>query len=120
MKNVTNRHTPIKDSVRNICEVVKKAQHDYGILVNQQRINNPRLMDRSAFKDLIGLITHQAIDLISRELDVAKLLAEEFNQQVSFAETAPIEPSGEDCMYDCELPSRYGLPCRCWLYRCVV
>ena len=79
-------------------------------------------MDRSAFKDLIGLITHHAIYLISRELDAAKLLAEDFNQQVSFGVegTALIEPTGEDCMYDCDLPPRYGLPCRCWLYRCVI
>ena len=64
-------------------------------------------MDRSAFKDLIGLITHHAIDLISRELDAAKLLAEDFNQQVSFRVegTALIEPTGEDCMYDCIVAS---------------
>ena len=33
--------------------------------------------------------------------------------------TPPIKPT-EGCMYDCELPFRYGFPCRCWLYRCVV
>ena len=83
VKNVTNRHTPIEDSVRKICETVQRVQVDYEISTNYQRINNPRLMDRSAFKDIIGLITYHAIDLISRELDAAKLLAEDFNQQVS-------------------------------------
>ena len=72
-------------------------------------------MNRCAFKDLIGLITHHAIDLISRELDAANLLAEDFNQEVSFEVegTALIEPTDEDCMYDCDLPPRYDLPCRC-------
>ena len=119
VKSVTNRHTPIKDSVRKICDEVRKTQVDYETLVNDQRRHNPRLMDRDAFKDLTGLITHEAIDLISRELDAAKILAEEYNQQISLEGTPSIEPT-EGCMYDCELPFRYGLPCKCWLYRCVV
>ena len=54
-------------------------------------------MNKSAFKDLIGLITHHAIDLISRELYAAKLLAEDFNQEFSFEVewTALIEPTFE-------------------------
>ena len=98
VNNVANRHTPIKDSVRKICETVQRVQVDYEISTNHQRINSPQRMDRSAFKYLIVLITHHAIKLISRELDAAKLLAEDFNQQVSFGVegTALIEPTGED------------------------
>ena len=69
--------------MRKICDEVRKAQVDYETLINDQRKHNPRLMDRAAFKDFTGLITHQAIDLMSRELDVPKVLAEEFNQQIS-------------------------------------
>ena len=102
VKNVTNRHTSIKDSVRKLCKTVQRVQVDYEISINHQRINKPRLMNRSAFKDLIGLTTHHAIGLISRELDAAKVEG-----------TALIEPTDEDCMYDCDLPPRYDLPCRC-------
>ena len=101
--------------MRKICETVQRVQVDYKTSINHQRINNPRLMNRSAFKDLIGLITHHAIALISRGLNAAKLLVEDFKQQVSFGVegTALIESIGEDCMHDCDLSSRYGLSCRC-------
>lgn len=60
-------------------------------------------------------ITHQAIDLISRELDPAKKIMEE----IAHGRKSIIESAGESCVYDCELPLRYGLPCKCWLYSCV-
>lgn len=31
-----------------------------------------------------------------------------------------IESAGESCVYNCEMPLRYGLPCKCWLYSCIV
>ena len=66
--------------MRRICETVQRIQIDYEISINHQRINNSRSMNRRALKDLIGLITHHAIDLIFRELNVAELLTENFNQ----------------------------------------
>ena len=80
-------------------------------MCNQQRIRNPRLIDRNAFTLLIGKITHHAIGLVSRELDAAKSLAERI---------LSIFPDGGSCVYDCELPLRYGLPFKCWLYKCII
>lgn len=45
--------------------------------INNQRMSNPRLIDRNTFQNLTGLITHQAIDLISPELDAAKKIMED-------------------------------------------
>ena len=42
--------------------------------------HHPVLMDVQAFTLLKGKITHTAINLILRESDKAKLLAEKFNQ----------------------------------------
>ena len=120
IKSVTNRHTPMRKSVQKICDEVKEKQIEYETMINQQRINNPRLMDRFAFRHLTGKITYQAIDLVSRELDGAKKLAEEFNQRVYLGLTSPIELTGESCVYDRQLPLPFGLPCKCWLYSCVV
>lgn len=82
------------------------------------------LMDVQAFTLLKGKITHTAINLLSRELDKAKLLAEKFNQQVSFGvapnETLIVEPDEKCCLCECELPMRFQLSCQCWLYQCVV
>ena len=67
---------PIRQSVQKICDEVRKKQLDQEILCKQKRIRNPRLIDRNAFTLLTGKITHHAIDLVSRELDAAKSLAE--------------------------------------------
>ena len=104
VKNVTNRNTPIRQSVQKICDEVRKKQLDQESLCNQQRIRNPRLIDRNAFRLLIGKIKHHGIGLVSSELDAAKSLAER---------THSIVPDGGICVYDCELPLRYGLPCKC-------
>lgn len=116
VKDVTNRHTPIKVSVKKICEEVKNDQLEQEIEINKQRITNPRLMDRDFFKNLTGLITHQAIDLMSRELDAAKKIADE----IFYGIESIVEPAGESCVYDCDMPLQYGLPCKCWLYTCVI
>lgn len=52
VKDGTNMHTPIRVL---ICAEIKNEQE---VPINNQRINNPRLMDRDMFQNLIGLITH--------------------------------------------------------------
>ena len=90
--------------MQKICDEVRKKQLDQEILCNQQRIRNPRLIDKNTFTLLIEKITHHAIGLVSRELDAAKSLAERI---------LSIVPDDESCVYDCELPLRYGLPYKC-------
>lgn len=116
VKSVTNRHTSMKILVEKICTEVKNEQIEQEIEINKQRITNPRLIDRDFFKNLTGLITHQAIDLMSQELDAAKKIAEELLYGIA----SIVEPTGEGCVHDCKMPLRYGLPCKCWLYDCVV
>lgn len=84
----------------------------------------PVLIDHSAFASLKGKITYLAIAMISRELNSAKINAERFNQQISFGvepgHTVIVEPPGDRCISECELPMRFGLPCKCWLYQCII
>lgn len=94
---------------------IKNEQTEQKVAINNQQISNPRLMDRNLFQNLIGLITHQAIDLISRELDVAKKIMED----IAYCGDPIIKSACESFIYDCELPLQYGLPCKCWLYSCV-
>lgn len=61
------------------------------------------------------LITHSAIDFISFELDLTKNWVEEISLGISENKA----PMGEGCILDCILPTRYKLPCRCWLYLCI-
>ena len=81
--------------------------------------HHPVLMDVKAFALLKGKITLAAIEMISRELDKAEILAEKFNKQVSFGvapnEVPVIEPDGRSCSSECELPMQFQLPCQCWV-----
>ena len=124
IKGVTNKHTPIRESVKRISAEITSAQREYNIALNCKMGHHPILMDIKAFALLKGKIIHVAIEMISRELDKAKLLVEKFNQQVSFGvapnEFPVVEPEGNRCSSKCELPMQFQLPCQCWLYRCVV
>lgn len=124
VKGDTNKHTSICESVKRISAKIISAQKEYEIALNREMGHHQVSMDIQAFALLKGKIKHNAINLISRELDTAKLLAEKFNQQVSFGiapnETLIVEPVGKCCFCECELPMRFQLPCQCWLYQCVV
>ena len=119
VKGITNKHTPICESVKRIFAEITSAQREYKIALNRKMGHHLVLMDVQAFALLKGKITHIAINLISRELDKAKLLAENFNQQVSFGvapnETLIVKPDGKSCLCECKLSMRFQLPCQCWL-----
>ena len=78
VKGVTNKHTPIRESVKRISAEITSAQREYEIALKREMGHHPVLMDIQAFALLKGKITHMAINLISRELGKAKTLAEFF------------------------------------------
>lgn len=120
MKEITSKSTPINIAARRICEEIKIQQDNYHAEINRQRGQLPVLVDRSKFCLIGELITHQCIEFISRELDAVKLLAEDFARRVSTGSEDLSESNGIGCASGCELTMRYGLPCKCWLYRSVV
>ena len=124
VKGVTNKHTPMRDSVNRICTEIKSAQREYEIALYRKMGHLPVLVDHSAFTSLKRKITHSAIAIISRKLNFAKINAEKFNQQIFFGvepgHIAIVEQPGDCCISECELPIRFGLPCKCWLYQCVI
>jgi len=61
-------------------------------------------MDKETFRIIGSRITHQALALLITELEATKLLS------------SSIEPG---CMSACELPRRWGLPCKHWMYSAV-
>ena len=82
---------------------------------NAQRIHLPRIMDRDMFAVVGSLVTHETILLISFELNEAKRWVENVTDDISSQDPPP----GEGCIFDCEAPIQYGLPCKCWLFPCV-
>lgn len=62
--------------------------------------------------------------MVSKEIYPAKIVAEKCNHQVSFGisfgDSVVIQPQGNRCIAECELPLRFCLSCQCWLYQCVI
>ena len=99
------------------------AQVEYEVAVNREMGHHPVLMDYQAFSLLKGKITNAAINMVSKEINLAKIAAEKFNQ-VSFGivpgDSVIIEPPGDKCITECELLLQFCLPCQSWLYQCVI
>ena len=115
IKEITNRHTPISVAFDKICIYIEMLQRELEAEANAQRIHLPQIMDRDMFAVVGSLVTHETILLISFELNEAKRWVENVTDVIS----SPDPPPGEGCIFDCEAPIRYGLPCKCWLFPCV-
>ena len=114
IKNVVNRHISIQDDVRKIMKKMQNMFIDRKAIFNNQRHKVPRLMNQKIFARIRSLITHETIDLIIREWNLIKKWALEVkrgNEQVF---------SGNGCSLNCDLPMQYKLPCKCWLYNCII
>ena len=74
IKGVVNRHTPIGQSVEKITENIDELVRSHEHAINQQKKNLPRLIDmsREAFRKISLFITHEAVELILREWNLAK------------------------------------------------
>ncbi len=117
IKRITNRHTSIHQSVQRICREVRRITLAHETEINDQRRNLPLLVNRSIFGGLITLITHQAIEMLLREWNIASKWA--LDSADDDADEVDPEPE-QGCQLLCQLPLRYGLPCKCWLYQCIV
>ncbi|KAK0516443.1 hypothetical protein JMJ35_001046, partial [Cladonia borealis] len=70
-------------------------------------------LGRKVFKTIAPLITHEAINLILREWNIAKWWYEDYLDGKEGA------PKGSYYRKECDLPLQYGLPCACWLFEIV-
>lgn len=124
VKSVTNKHTPMRESFKQICQEIKVAQVEYKVTINQEIGNYFILMDHQAIALLKEKITHATSNIIFKELNFAKIVVEKFYHQISFGippgNSAMVELPGDKYIAECELPLRFCLLCKCWLYQCVV
>ena len=74
VKGPTNRYTPVGELVAKIAEEVSEVVYIYEYELERQKRNTPRSIDasRSFFKNLTGVVTYQAIELVYAELIAAK------------------------------------------------
>jgi hypothetical protein len=66
---------------------------------------------------LLRKLTLDALELSIRESSAAKRMADDIEE--GKGEEFYFDPD-KGCTFGCELPARYGLPCRNWIYTSVV
>lgn len=104
---------PISKAIQTIVEQTEELGCQYDAEVNRQRRTTPRLLDSTAFDTVKNKLTHYALELSMREWSATKRMAD--NIEEGTQEVFEFDPN-EGCNFDCELPVRYGLPCRHWMY----
>ena len=107
-------HLPLSKAVALIIDATLDLGRRYYDEINRQRRLLPCLLDQHGFATVGGKLTHYALDIAMNEWSAAKQMAGEIEQgreeEIDYA-------SFSECTFGCELPTRYGLPCRHWMYR---
>lgn len=84
VKSVINKHTPIEELVKQIGQKIKSAQVKYKVAVNREIRHYPVLIDYHVFFLLKEKISYTTINIVFKEINLAKIVFEKFNHQVSF------------------------------------
>jgi hypothetical protein len=115
IKAVTHRTKPLADAVRAIRDLANSLAENYDKRVNNDRRNLPRLLDKQAFRSIASLLTHSALNKTSIEWEATKKIG----AQIEDGDESLKEQfeGSKECKLACELPVRWGLPCRHWLYQ---
>jgi hypothetical protein len=85
--------------------------------VNRERNFRPRLLDLDAFSKVADLLTHYSLNLVITEWSNIKIMGIAIEAGEEEAVDFNLESgSGSTCPLACELPLRYSLPCKHWMY----
>ena len=104
-------------SISAACEVIimktKLLAKEYNKWINNNRKNNPTLIDLKAFAIARSKLTHYAIDKTMAEWRATK----DFGDAINSGDKGPFEfNKAIGCLYNCELPLRFGLPYKHWIF----
>ncbi|KAL6405702.1 hypothetical protein AUP68_10838 [Ilyonectria robusta] len=111
---------PLQTSCQKLAESLKKLTKKITGEEDRSRADVPRLLDRAAFQHLIGRVPHYVLSMVAPEWEAAKALRWRQNRELEKECEALSALNKPGCPFACELPLRYSLPCRHWLYEAVV
>ncbi|KAH6973981.1 hypothetical protein EDB80DRAFT_831305 [Ilyonectria destructans] len=120
VKESLNRQLPLQTSCQKLGESLKKLTKKITGEEDRSRADVPRLLDRAAFKHLIGRVPHYVLSMVAPEWEAAKALRWRQNRELEKEREALSALNKPGCPFACELPLRYSLPYRHWLYEAVV
>jgi MULE transposase-like protein len=117
LKARLHKNLPVSRAIQIIQDQTRRLGREYDADINQQRRTTPRLLDMTAFSAIKSKLTHYALELASAEWSATKQLADDIEDGKE--EEFELDPD-VGCSFGCELPIRFGLPCRHWMYASVV
>ena len=114
VKMPLTKHLQLHKAVEHLVQDLEPLLSVHYNLVNRQRNSRPRLLDLDAFSKVGDLLTHYCLDLMMTEWSNTKImgLAIEAGEEEAF----DFDPENPRCSLACELPLRYSLPCKHWMY----
>jgi uncharacterized protein YlaN (UPF0358 family) len=104
-----SKNIPVARSIELISERIKKLPKEYDARINKEQISFPRLIDKEFFQLCIRRFTHYCLKMAMVELAQAKLMLDELEK----AEKAFKFDTEIGCQLFCQLPLRFGIPCKC-------
>jgi hypothetical protein len=117
LKARIHKNLPVSRAIQTILDQTRRLGREYDADINQQRRTTPRLLDMTAFSAVKSKLTHYALELASAEWSATKQLADDIEDGKE--EEFKLDPD-VGCSFGCELPIRFGLPCRHWMYASVI
>jgi hypothetical protein len=106
-----SKNIPVGKAIEIICDRIKRLPKWYDDRINKDRLTLPRLLDKIFFKLCSHRFTHYCLTLAMVEYANAKAMLDE----MEINNTEFIFEPKEGCQISCELPLRYGIPCKCWM-----
>jgi hypothetical protein len=112
IKERLHKHLPLSKAVQIIANQTADLGCKYDAKINRDRKSLPRLLDRRAFAAVYDKITAYALNQAIKGWSATKNMADKLEEDQLELNFIP----GIECKLGCELPLRYSLPCKHWLY----
>ena len=117
LKAKLHKNLLVLKAIMIILDQTKLLGRQYDDDINQQQRTTPQLLNLAAFSAVKSKLTHYVLKLSSREWSVTKKMANDIEEgkEEEFEFDLYV-----GCTFGCELPARFGLPCRHQMYSSIV
>jgi hypothetical protein len=106
-----SKNIPTSRTVQIITEELNSLPKRYDDLLNKSRLTDPRLIDKSFFRQCLRRLIYYCLGLAIEEYQSAKVMLDRLDQEYRLYEFDP----ENGCQLEYPLPLRYGIPCRYWM-----
>jgi len=113
------KNTPLSRAIRVIVEQTKELERRDDNEINHQLRTILRILNEDTFSIVKKNLTHSTLNFAIQEWSTTKKMADDIEEGKEEEFEFDIDLA-KGCTFGCELPARYSLPCRHWLYVCIV